>query len=234
MIRLIATTLIALFALPTHADLGEGLRWMSRGQMSRAYEEFKESAEKGDVLSARALGGLLLRTTTVAGGQTFEARPEEAARWLRVAAEAGDKPAARMLGSLYAGGYGVARDADKSLEWFGRTGMDPGTYLEQAGKYATGPEQKEIAAWMAAVACNVGQQIIYPRAAYSRNLSGEVEIEVDAATRSARAIKSNAGDAITHAMELTYTRALEIAAPPETAVRNKVKTTVKLEFKLAN
>ena len=175
---------------------------------------------------------MLMRTTRIAGSETFEARPEESARWLRVAADMDDKPAARMLASLYAGGYGVARDAEKSLDWFGRAGMALGTFLDDAGKYASGAEQREIAAWMAAVACNNGHGIDLPRRSLRGRLGGTVDIEVDAVTRSTRVARSDAGDAITNAVDVTYARALDIAVPPESAVRHKVKTTVtvKVDF----
>src|SRR6185436_1267596 len=45
---------------------------------------------------------------------------DEAARWFRVAAERGDRTAARDLGTLYLTGAGVALDPDEAAIWFKR------------------------------------------------------------------------------------------------------------------
>ena len=63
----------------------------------------------------RALGVMLLRGQ---GGIEPDAR--EAARWLRLAAERGDPPAAYLLGLMSTRGEGVGKNSAAALHWFQR------------------------------------------------------------------------------------------------------------------
>jgi TPR repeat protein len=239
--RMKAITSLALVAAATwlpapfvHADLAEGLRWMQRGQMQRAYDELKESAEKGDVLAARVLGILLMRTTVVAGGKTFEARPQEAAKWLRVAADGGDRKAQRYTAAFHAGGFGVPRDPEEALRWAEKSGARTEATREQAVALATGDEAAtlEIHAWLASLSGMAGQELLYPRAAINRNQWGKLVVEIDAATRAVRIDENDAGDALGIAADKAFTAALEVVAPPESLVRRKMKVRIPVEFAL--
>jgi TPR repeat protein len=221
-------------ALSVRADLGEGLRWMQRGQMQRAYDELKESAEKGDPLAARVLGIMLMRTTSVAGGKTFEARPPEAAKWMRAAAEGGDRKAQRYTAAFYAGGFGVPRDPAEALRWTERSGARTEATREQAAALAAGdePATLEIHAWLAGLSGMAGQELVYPRAAINRNQWGKLVVEIDPAARTVRVDENDAGDALGIASDKAFTAALEVVAPPESLVRRKVKVRIPMEFSL--
>ena len=59
----------------------------------------------------------------------------EAANWLRHAAEAGHKGAARSLGLLYFAGAGVPHDSEQGLQWF-RISAAGGDEQARAGSVA--------------------------------------------------------------------------------------------------
>jgi uncharacterized protein len=80
---------------------------------SKAFEEAKAKAEKGDAVFQAALGEFYYF-----GGPERTNNLVEAIKWFRKAAEQGVAEAQFNLGCAYANGKGVTKDADKALKWF--------------------------------------------------------------------------------------------------------------------
>ncbi|MCX7897717.1 MAG: sel1 repeat family protein [Rhodocyclaceae bacterium] len=93
------------------ADAARRHRW---GQTHEAIAIWTRLAEQGHVDAAYNLGLIY----QYAGGVPYQ--PQEAARWYRLAAEAGDKAAQFRLGAMYLRGEGVRKDEHLAHEWFTR------------------------------------------------------------------------------------------------------------------
>ena len=74
---------------------------------------YRRAAENGIPIAQRILGGKYLT-----GDDTTEPDPNEALRWLTLAAQAGDPGAMHNLAVAYGGGHNIARDDAKALKWY--------------------------------------------------------------------------------------------------------------------
>lgn len=87
---------------------------------------YRRAAENGIPIAQRILGSKYL-----AGDDTTAPDPNEALRWLTLAAEAGDPGAMHNLAVAYGGDHDVARDDAKALKWYtagSKTGLARSTY----------------------------------------------------------------------------------------------------------
>ena len=80
---------------------------------SKAFEEAKAKAEKGDAVYQAALGEFYYF-----GGPERTNNLVEAVKWFRKAAEQGVAEAQFNLGCAYANGEGVTKDVDKAVKWY--------------------------------------------------------------------------------------------------------------------
>ena len=97
-------------------------------------EAFSEEAEGGSVEAMRNLAELYL------SGSGVRRDPEEAGRWLRLAADRGDAAAQNDLGILHSEGLGVEQDHAEAVRWF-RLSADQGEATAQFNlglRYDTG------------------------------------------------------------------------------------------------
>ena len=111
--RLLALALLAAaVALPAAADdWHRGVRALEHGREEKAFHIFERSAKRGDPRSQHSLGTLYLQ------GRGTEKDPEEAARWLLLAAQAGIAGSQAQLGMLYSQGEGVEEDPEEAARW---------------------------------------------------------------------------------------------------------------------
>lgn len=112
---LLAATLLFLIAPPVLANYEQGLRAFNAAAYSQAEEIWAPLAEAGDARSQYALGVLY---ETKAGAD--ETTLEKAIHWYSRAAAQDHPDALTNLGSLYAQGLGVARDATKAFTLWSR------------------------------------------------------------------------------------------------------------------
>lgn len=87
---------------------------------------FRRAAENGMPIAQRILGSKYLT-----GDDVTTADPNEALRWLTLAAEAGDPGAMHNLAVAYGGDYTIASDDAKALKWYSAgsaTGLARSTY----------------------------------------------------------------------------------------------------------
>jgi len=222
-------SVVALVVTLTHADLQEALRWYEMGQYTRMYDELKGPAEEGNVTAARTLGWMLEWGIQTRGRQGLEARPEEAARWYRKAADAGDKTAIEAMGVLYATGHGVPRDPEESIRWFSKVREVDGPMKDVAG-YGTLAEQREIAAWFMALGVAVRRVVRFPRDAIRGNNFGKVILLFDAATGTVTVRESDSVTLLRDEGERAGRNALEHTPAPPAAVRHKATATIELIY----
>ena len=83
---------------------------MSRNY-GKAFRFFKQSAQRGDRDGEFYFGMMFIR------GWGTKRDVEEAAGWIRKAAEKGQPEAMRVMSTLYEGGYGVAQSEKDALVW---------------------------------------------------------------------------------------------------------------------
>ncbi len=108
--RLILTA--ALFvglAVPAWADVDAGVDAWERGDYATAYQEWKPLAEAGDALAQFNLGTWYYH---------FEQNYEQAAKWVRFAAQQGLAQAQHDLGRFYVLGQGVRQNDVEAARWF--------------------------------------------------------------------------------------------------------------------
>ena len=220
-----------LWATAAHADLAEALRDYSQGEYVHMAQELKVSADAGDVLSARMLGWALEWGLQVRGRPGLEARPEEAARWYRKAADAGDKKSMEALGVLHATGHGVPRDAEESLGWFAKVREIDST-LRDCAAYGTTAEQREVAAWVLALFAGMRRELRYPKQAVQGNIWGKSAVIFDAAANKVSITdpdtSSALNDEVLRAAEVTLART---PAPPA-AIRHHATARYDANFEL--
>ncbi len=84
-----------------NSDNAEALLW------------YRRAAEGGMSIAQRILG-----TSYLSGTPDLPANPNEALRWLNLAAQAGDPGAMNNLGIAYGGQNGIPRDDEQALSWF--------------------------------------------------------------------------------------------------------------------
>ncbi|KAK9906721.1 hypothetical protein WJX75_006842 [Coccomyxa subellipsoidea] len=92
--------------------LSAGASWRGHPTREQQVLHYQWFADLGSAEAQRALGQML--TTGV------QRDPEQAFRYFRQAAEAGDADAMAHLGHMYANGVGVAASNESALEWFDR------------------------------------------------------------------------------------------------------------------
>jgi TPR repeat protein len=91
----------------------QGLRAFESGDLSTAYDVWRQLAEEGDAAAEYGVGVILER-----GGGGIEQDVEEAAQWYRRAADKGLASAQNNLGLLYARGRGVPRNPSRAVEFW--------------------------------------------------------------------------------------------------------------------
>lgn len=98
---------------------------------------YRRAAENGIPIAQRILGSKYLT-----GGDTTAPDPNEAQRWLTLAAEAGDPGAMHNLAVAYGGDHKIARDDAKALKWYAagsEAGLGRSTYaLAQYQEFGRG------------------------------------------------------------------------------------------------
>jgi uncharacterized protein len=105
---------LAVAAFSAAAGGADGPAWQAyvRGDYAAARSLYEEKARAGDRLAQYNLAMMLLR------GEGGVSDPEDGARWLRKAADAGMVQAQYNLGLLYEGGVGVPRSLTAASEWW--------------------------------------------------------------------------------------------------------------------
>lgn len=115
LIRFIAFLSVILVAvlITTSANAGfeEGLDAYDKGDYRRAYAEWIEAAENGDLAAQRNIGNLYR------WGKGTEQNPSRAAYWYYKAAKAGFDRAQFNLAMLYFRGEGVPKDELEAIRW---------------------------------------------------------------------------------------------------------------------
>lgn len=101
-----------LAVLPGNAGLQEGLAAYRSGNYALALQEFRHAAAAGDLTAIVSIGFMYLR------GEGVSPDPQEARRWLQLAAEQGVAPAQHSLALLYYEGRGVERNAAVAANYF--------------------------------------------------------------------------------------------------------------------
>ena len=216
---------LALWGTACAAELYHGMRALQRGDLQGAYRMLKESAEEGDVMAARALGGMLHRGVDIQGGQKMEARPEEAVKWFRMAAEKGDIGSAEMLGVMFGVGRGIPRDPRESLAWFRRAGKDVDAALIE--KYPEG-EREEIAAWILAYGTSMRRELKPPR---NRGRAGTIEVIVHADSGKIEVSGSDgASGHMVEGVEAYGKQGLELSPPSPAAVKHGVRLNYTINY----
>ncbi len=112
--RRLLPILLLLAAAPTveAGDWHRGVEALENEHHEAAYYIFLRSAQKGDARSAHALGTLYLH------GMGTDKDLDEAARWLRAAADAGLANSQAELAGMYARGEGVEQNPETAAFWF--------------------------------------------------------------------------------------------------------------------
>ena len=222
-------TLVLVAALALACDLGfamdfsAGQRALRRGDLQAAYEAFKEAAEEGDVESARRLGFMLGRGIEIQGGQKLEARPSEASKWHRVAADKDDKVSADVLGAMLAVGRGVPRNPEEALRRFAQAGRNLESYANTAARYPEA-DRPEIMAWFIALRVVRDREI---RRLRWVGESGKVELEIYAEPPHV-AVRESTSPRLSEYVVDYGKEILDLAPPPPAARREKI--VVALEF----
>ncbi|EIE24098.1 HCP-like protein [Coccomyxa subellipsoidea C-169] len=92
--------------------LSAGASWRGHPTREQQVLHYQWFADLGSAEAQRALGQMLT--------QGVQRDPEQAFRYFRQAAEAGDADAMAHLGHMYANGVGVAASNESALDWFDR------------------------------------------------------------------------------------------------------------------
>jgi TPR repeat protein len=92
--------------------LSAGLEAYGAGDHARAFTEFRALASQGNA-SAQAMLGRMYHN-----GEGVAVDPEEAMRWIQLAAGEGVPDAQFNLGVMYEDGKGVSRDISEALRWY--------------------------------------------------------------------------------------------------------------------
>ena len=222
---LMALVAFTVAGLASAAELYHGMRALQRGDLQGAYKELKLAAEEGNVMAARALGGMLHRGVDIRGGQKMEARPEEAVKWFRMAAEKGDVGSAEMLGVIHGVGRGIPRDPAESLSWFRRAGKDVEAALKD--KYPEG-EREEIAAWILAYNTSMRRELKPPR---NSGRAGTIELVVHADSGKIEVTGSGgASGYMVDGVQAYGKEGLELAPPPPAAVKHAVRLSFTIDY----
>lgn len=195
-------------------DYSAGQRALRRGDLQGAYDAFKEAAEGGDVEAARRLGFILGRGLEIQGGQKIEARPEEAAKWHRVAADRGDAVSADVLGAMLAVGRGVPVDPDESLRRFKQAGRDIRQFESAVERYPEG-DRAGVMAWFLAM-----RSVMDREAKRLRSVGAPGEVLVVFRAEPPHVEVSPGADAKLTEYVGKYTREILDLAPPPPAARH--------------
>jgi uncharacterized protein len=98
---------------PASAGVTEGLAAYKNKDYATALRELLPAARSGNIQAQQKLWFMY------ANGEGVLRNVDEAARWLRMAAEAGDVTSQRELGAAYINGHrGVMRDEIEALKWY--------------------------------------------------------------------------------------------------------------------
>jgi len=207
------------------ADYSVGQRALRRGDLQAAYEGFKEAAEAGDAEAAKRLGLMLGRGIEIHGGQKLAARPEEAAKWHRVAADLGDPVSADILGAMLAVGRGVPRDPEEALRRFKQAGRETEDTLKWVERYPEA-DRVEIAAWFLAIYAAKDHEVKRLRPV---GQSGDVVVEIRTNPPGV-AVHEGAPPILADYVTEFCKEILELASPPPAARRAKVSQQLTFRF----
>jgi hypothetical protein len=195
----------------------------ARGDVDAAYESLRLSAESGNAKAALALGTMLETGVDVLSGQKIAMRPEEAARWYRQAAGAGEKEAGKRLGMMYTYGRGVPVDYAEAVRLLG-----PPTAEMQHGVRKYPPaEQAEIEAWMLALSLEMRRH----SAALKRDFSKGANVSIVVRARDSTVLvesSSSASDRVRQAAIEAAKGAL--VAAPATPAAAQAHATAHFDF----
>jgi len=219
----VLAVVLALASDAALADISAGQRALRRGDLQAAYEGFKEAAEEGDAEAAKRLGFMLGRGMEIQGGQKLEARPEEAAKWHRIAADRGDATSADVLGAMLAVGRGVPRDSEEALRRFAQAGRNVDSFKKTAERYPEA-DRVEITAWLIALRVVRDREIKRLRWVGE---SGRVSLELHAEPPRVEVVESTSPKLSDYVIDYGKD-ILDLAPPPPAARREKV--VVALEF----
>ncbi len=129
------------------ADMNAANEALRAGDFTKAVEEFKRLAERGDIKAQSHLGYMYY------AGEGVSQSYEEAVKWYRMAASQGDRDAQYNLAVAYAFGEGVKQDFREAALWY-RRAAEQGHAVAQYSlgiSYAYGEgvpqDEKEAAGW---------------------------------------------------------------------------------------
>lgn len=130
-----AALFLCLAAVPLWAaGIDKHIDSIRRGDFQRAIGDLQPLAKQGDPRAQYLLGTIYLNQYVDPPG------PDEAARWIRLAAGQDFVPAQTELARMYRNGDGIARDPVKTAYWYGRAAEngDVGAQLFIADAHAYG------------------------------------------------------------------------------------------------
>ena len=110
LVTLLAASIFATSVFANHADdlAKEGVKLQESGNIQRAIEKYVKASDEGSVIGSALAGA----------AYTNIAKYALAAKYLKIASNAGDSSAENALGALYSNGQGVTKSYSKANELF--------------------------------------------------------------------------------------------------------------------
>ncbi len=135
---------------PVEAALSRARTAFDAGDIGGAFDIWHALAHQGVARAQANLGGLF------ATGNGVERDDDEAARWFRIAAEAGDSVAQQNLALLYYEGRGTDGDLTQAAHWYARAA--------EAGE----SEAQNMLSWMAYEGVGMERDVALARQAIAK------------------------------------------------------------------
>lgn len=171
---------------PVLADFESGVIQFEQGDFEGALKTLTPLAEDGDPRAQYVVGVIWLN------GMVGEPRPDEAAGWLKRAAEQDYVEAQMELARLFKTGEGVPTDLGQMVTWYRRAAQQGhvGAQLFVADAYAygqgVGPDLVQAYMWYEIAMRYWGDLAVHARDAIAEKMTRE---QIDEARRLASAVK---------------------------------------------
>ena len=146
-VRRIFCACLVLFAKPVLADFSDGVLAYQQGDYAHAADEFKSSAQFGNVTAQYNLGFMYAK------GQGVAKNYNQAFFWFLRAAKNGDSESQFHLAGMYENGLGVEQDYYQAAKWYRKAAEqgEANAQLTLGGMYGIGlgaaQSYKQAYAW---------------------------------------------------------------------------------------